>query len=238
MVALRGLESSIARFTGVGAIRRGVGPCRADGGGAGLPKTSYEVRGIAIKKPVGDWSPAHRCGVLQIGTLPGGRGVIIGNKFWGNVPERLIERMKMIEDAMVSIQIDGMTTGAQDSYIFIFETESREQMTGVDLGKVRRQISDKRAYGRVAGHEQDVKDVDWLETQLLSILGAAEDIKWGWRVDQDYRPIIKGVANSFVHCIPGRDLVQLRVSLRSSLEKHLTEMLNNEITGDRYFVVE
>lgn len=45
MVALKGLESSIARFIGVGALRRGVGPHNADGPGAYRPCHDAEIEG-------------------------------------------------------------------------------------------------------------------------------------------------------------------------------------------------
>jgi hypothetical protein len=52
MVAIRGLESSIARFTGVGATRRGVGPCRAGGLARG---GSHEIDNIIRKLNLGGY---------------------------------------------------------------------------------------------------------------------------------------------------------------------------------------
>ncbi|MBI5699987.1 hypothetical protein HZC35_06790 [Candidatus Saganbacteria bacterium] len=194
MVELGRLESSMARFTGVGALRRGVGLCRADGSGSVNTPPQINVLGLLIMRPTGKWEVSPGNLFVKFKDRQGEAGVIIENRYWKSVPRNIMERILKVDSLMWDI-----ISGKDMIHYYLPENIPSMRMFGVDLFP----ILNLRDIDKGDSPEKDV-------LEILTALGA-----------RDGRKIVEGVPSSFSkygHSFS--EIGQLKQSVMSTWAKH------------------
>lgn len=226
MIALKGLESSIARFTGVGAIRYRVGPFRAAGSGAGVSVLRINLIGHIIEAPRVEWEVARDHCIVMTHKYAEGTAVRIGNRFWKNVPGPTIEKLRWIEDLFVGDLFYWTGNGMQD----FRPVEGQPLMTGTDIEERIRRI-DHTKYEPLGIASAAF---EWIDSTVRAILNAKGE-KIGHPVNSDgAQTSTKG--RRYGHCVPRGLIETAKKSVMDSLQERLIIILDGEISDDKYFI--